>query len=143
MRKSEEREDAPILIVEDDEDLRTVLSDLLREEGWAVIAVESLSAAHVALATVRPALVLLDLRLQGQSSEMLLAELSDMVNPQTTVVVSGSVEGASTAAEYGVLSVAKPFDIDALVATVRRAIAEGDALLATSSKRQGDRGGDE
>ena len=48
------------LVVEDDDDLRTALTQGLESEGFTVIAVASASAALEVVGAVRPDLVLLD-----------------------------------------------------------------------------------
>jgi DNA-binding NtrC family response regulator len=136
LTKRHERIDAPVLIVEDDADLRATLTEILESEGHTVLVAESVPSAREILARVRPAAVLLDLRLQGESSESLLAELCAVTNPQATVVLSGSKKGAELATEYGVVSVSKPFDVDTLVKLINRAAANGVAMLDAAPNRR-------
>ena len=55
-----------ILIVEDDRDIRGLLSDFLKREGFMVEVAESGAAADRVLARVMPDLVVLDLMLPGE-----------------------------------------------------------------------------
>lgn len=57
---------ATILIVEDDPDIRTLVADLLRREGFAVEAAESAAEMDSVLARLRPDLFILDLMLPGE-----------------------------------------------------------------------------
>src|SRR5262249_38701658 len=55
-----------ILVVEDDRDIRTLLADFLRREGYGVEVAEDSHAADRALAPIKPDLVILDLMLPGE-----------------------------------------------------------------------------
>jgi DNA-binding response OmpR family regulator len=127
-----------VLIVESDASLRGTLAEILQSEGYAVVVVTDVAAARSVLARVRPVAVLLDLRMADESSEPLLAELSGIVNPQATVVVSSSAMAMVMAGDYGVLSVPKPFELEELLDVLRRAISNGMALLESSPKRRSD-----
>jgi DNA-binding response OmpR family regulator len=71
---------ATVLVVEDDDDLRTALTHGLEAEGFAVRAVPSASAAYEVVDAVRPDVVLLDWWLsegeQGAAACRHLAEIS-------------------------------------------------------------------
>lgn len=138
LSKSQELSGAPVLIVEDDDALRVALQEVVEQAGYEVAIATSIVAARALLATVRPVAVVLAMRIGGDSSAAFLAELSGHVNPQTTIAISGSDAANALASEYGVLSVMKPFDIDALVDTLRRALCEGPQLLATSQRRRSE-----
>jgi two-component system, NtrC family, response regulator PilR len=81
------------LLVEDDGDLREILADSLRSEGWNVSEASSLEEAKICLKSRSFTLVVTDDRLpDGSSSDVLLqAELSQ---PSETVliVMSGDSE---------------------------------------------------
>ncbi len=118
-----------VLIVEDDPDVRAMLSALLAMEGFhAVGAEDGLEALHL-LRTVRhrapqtPCLVLLDLampRLGGL--EFRRAQLGDpTVAAVPVAVISGVSDIEQRARAIGaVATVAKPIDVDALMNVVRR-----------------------
>ena len=118
-----------VLIVEDDPDVREMLSALLSTEGFhAVAAEDGLEALHL-LRAVRhrapeiPCLVLLDLkmpRLGGQ--EFRRAQLGDPTVASVPVaVMSGAVDLEERAQDLGaVATVAKPINIDRLMDVVRR-----------------------
>jgi two-component system OmpR family response regulator len=55
-----------ILVVEDDPDIRRLVADLLRNEGFAVEEAEGAVAMDAALARMRPDLMILDLMLPGE-----------------------------------------------------------------------------
>src|SRR5262245_45582811 len=55
-----------ILIIEDDPDIRRLVGDLLRREGFAVEEAENAVAMDAVLARARPDLLVLDLMLPGE-----------------------------------------------------------------------------
>lgn len=69
---------APILVVEDDRDLREVLSESLRFEGYDVLeAVDGADALARFHDGVRPAVMLLDLIMPRMDGRQLLAAMRD------------------------------------------------------------------
>jgi CheY-like chemotaxis protein len=118
-----------VLIVEDDPDVREMLSVLLETEGFYVVGAEDgLEALHL-LRTVRhrapqvPCLILLDLmmpRLSGH--EFRRAQLGDPTVASVPVaVMSGASDLEQRAQALGaVATLAKPIDCDLLVDVVRR-----------------------
>jgi DNA-binding response OmpR family regulator len=126
-----------VLIVEDDQDTRDMLSALLVTAGFhAVSAEDGLEALHL-LRTVKhrapdvPCLVLLDLmmpRLSG--NEFRRAQLGDPVVAGVPIAV---MSGATDAAERGqtlgaVATLTKPLDVDVLLSVVRRYCAPAPAV---------------
>lgn len=117
-----------ILIVEDDADMRDMLSMLLSNEGFhAVTAEDGLEGLHL-LRAVRhrtpdtPCLVLLDLtmpRLGG--SEFRRAQLSDPIVASVPVaVLSGAHDALQRARALGaVAALTKPIDLETLLEVVR------------------------
>jgi CheY-like chemotaxis protein len=117
-----------VLIVEDDADMRDMLSMLLANEGFhAVAAEDGLEGLHL-LRAVRhrtpdtPCLVLLDLtmpRLGG--SEFRRAQLSDPIVAGVPVaVLSGAQDALQRARALGaVAALTKPIDLETLLAVVR------------------------
>ena len=118
-----------VLIVEDDPDVREMLSTLLSTEGFhAVAAEDGLEALHL-LRAVRhrapevPCLVLLDLKMPRLGGdEFRRAQLGDPTVASVPVaVMSGAVDLEQRAQDLGaVATVAKPINIDRLMDVVRR-----------------------
>jgi len=118
-----------VLIVEDDPDVREMLSTLLSMEGFhAVAAEDGLEALHL-LRAVRhrapdvPCLVLLDLKMPRLGgNEFRRAQLGDPTVASVPVaVMSGAVDLEQRAQDLGaVATVAKPINIDRLMDVVRR-----------------------
>jgi DNA-binding NtrC family response regulator len=81
----------PILIVEDDPDLRMLLVALFDDEGLAAVAVETGPEAIVWLRDRRPALVILDLNVPKVPREGVLQELLDRYEGTVPVITVASL----------------------------------------------------
>jgi CheY-like chemotaxis protein len=120
-----------ILVVEDDDDLRTLLASVIADDSAAigaarVIAVGSADEALLTLRALIPDLIMLDLRLPGMDGFELCRRLKlDPVIARVPVVAVSAMapvaEAERRAIEAGCVEyVAKPFDLDALSAVVAR-----------------------
>ena len=111
-----------ILVVEDDPNLRRVLSILFETQGWSVAAVETAEEALHRLAEVQPHFVLTDLRLPGMDGIALLGRLLAR-QPSLPVAVAsahGDVPLALTAVRNGAVDfLVKPIDRDRLLRCVQ------------------------
>lgn len=120
--------EARILIIEDDDVTAECLSDLLASEGYTA---EVLPAPRTveAIRQAQPDLVLLDLILPDTGGEDLLRGLraaSDLAN-LPVVVLSAVPRLAERAASLPVQGcVAKPFELDVLLHTVREALGQAE-----------------
>ena len=118
-----------VLIVEDDPDVRDMLSTLLSLEGfYAIGAEDGLEALHL-LRTVRhrapetPCLVLLDLKMPRLGGhEFRRAQLGDPIVANVPVaVMSGAVDLEQRARDLGaVATLPKPIDVENLLDVVRK-----------------------
>jgi DNA-binding response OmpR family regulator len=113
--------DALIVLVEDDEDIRGLVRDMLTREGFAVEVADTAAALDQILARKRPDLVVLDLMLPGEDGLSICRRLRSggrvpilMLTAKSDPVdrVVGLEMGAD---DY----VAKPFDPRELLARVR------------------------
>lgn len=52
-----------VLVVDDDDRIRTVVTEVLQDEGYDVVEATNGAAALERLATVQPAVILLDMRM--------------------------------------------------------------------------------
>ena len=114
----------PILVVEDDAAIRTILCELLTDEGIPVVAVESLAEARHHLATTEVSGVILEHIVDDGTADFLLDELKGSSTPPPVVLVSGDPAAVAIANQYGVAFKRKPFDADDLLAAVE-AMHEG------------------
>ena len=114
----------PLMIVDDDDDLRDALADIMTAQGYEVAAFADARAALAALeAGVTPFLILLDLMMPGMSGwEFRAAQLENptlALIPVVVVTAAGNLsDGAGTLSSVEVLY--KPFALDILLPTVAR-----------------------
>ena len=135
-----------ILLVEDDRDIREMLSTLLETAGFAVHACDSAERGLDALREGDFDLILTDYALPRQSGMWLLehAKAEGLIEETPVLIVTAHphVEGAS-----GYEIIQKPFDLDDLVERVRFRV-EGvgprrsrSPEIGSHARRNGDDGG--
>jgi CheY-like chemotaxis protein len=109
-----------ILVVEDDEDTRVVLQDLLELNGFVVRTSPDARHALAAARAVAPSLILVDYFMPDADGAWVVKELRACGLGQVPVVVTtGSNEGREEAERLGVRSLEKPFDVSRLLELVR------------------------
>jgi DNA-binding NarL/FixJ family response regulator len=126
----------PLLVIDDDDDFRTFVADLLRGAGHQVDEAATGSDALARVRAARPSLVVLDVHLPDISGYEVCRELRDEFGDLLPIIfisgertdsydrVSGLLLGAD---DYLV----KPFATDELLARVRRLLtrsAQGEAV---------------
>ena len=115
--------EASILLVEDDESLRRVVSRHLRGLGYDVReAISAEEAVDALRAGLRPGLVLLDLNLPGDTGWDLLRrpELAHAGSPPVVITSATSVSPRRLE-EFQVAGyLPKPFPLETLIATIER-----------------------
>jgi DNA-binding NtrC family response regulator len=116
-----------VLIVEDEEIVRQLLTGLLREEGYAVDAVATGEDALKALDRELYDLVLLDLNLPGMHGMNVLSAAPALQTDAEFIVMTafGSVDNAVEAMKLGAFDyVNKPFRTEELLLTLERALQQ-------------------
>ena len=110
-----------VLIAEDDPDLRELVAITLADAGLAVEVACDGREALERVAARKPDLVLLDMMMPVMDGRAFCRELGLTEAPPRVVVMTAADRVAQSAQEVGAVGwLAKPFDIDDLVATVRR-----------------------
>ena len=106
-----------ILVVDDDEAIRDVIADLLREQGYDVTTAEN---GAVALREIRkarhPDVVLLDLMMPVMSGWEVLEQMQGTAELADIPVIVMSAMAAPGTSEH----LDKPVDLERLLATVER-----------------------
>jgi DNA-binding response OmpR family regulator len=118
-----------ILIVEDDEAIRTMLEDLLRDQQYSVAAAADGAEALALIAERLPDLVVLDLMMgPGMSGWKFLeahGERRELTSVPVLVLSASGPTGLREASELGApVFLAKPFVVDELLSEVRRLLEE-------------------
>jgi CheY-like chemotaxis protein len=127
------RQGARVLVIDDEEDVRELIAELLGAEGYAVatapdgqLAVEAVRATHFDVAT-------LDLRMPGMSGRETLASLRAVDPGLAVIIASGYVtdEDRQVCGALGACEVVtKPFSVARLLAVVDSALEARRAAIA-------------
>src|SRR5262249_22709896 len=112
-----EHASAPVLVVDDETDIRESIRDILEMEGYCVCCAANGKEALDVLSTVRPGLILLDLMMPVMSGYELLQRLkeSDAFSSIPVTVVSAF---GDRAAVRDACILRKPVDLDLLLHVV-------------------------
>ncbi len=133
-----------VLIVDDEAGVRSALSGVLRDEGYAVEAVESGEACLDRVVRAPYDVIVLDIWLPGMDGLTTLARLRERRVDSPVVMISGhgNIESAVRAIKMGAFDfVEKPLSLDKTVLVVgnavrqRRLEAENRALRAHVDRR--------
>ena len=121
---------APILLVEDDEALGTLLARHLRAHGHSVVVAGSTEETISALEHgLRPSMVLLDINLPGETGwSVLRHEAFEAAGRPPVVVASAMSVSPARLREFGIAGyLPKPFGLDTLRSTIERVLgSEGE-----------------
>ncbi len=116
-----------ILIVDDERDIRELISDILEDEGYATRLAGNSDDAMGAINTEAPALIILDIWLKDSRMDGIdILKTVKRDNPDVPVVIisgHGNIEIAVAAIKQGAYDfIEKPFNIDQLLVVIRRAM---------------------
>ena len=127
-----------ILVVDDDESIRTRCVQLLKRKSYAVKSASDGSQALFAIAKEWFSLVLADIRMPGINGIDLLKKIKE-TSPDTEVIMLtgyGTVESAVEAMKLGAYDyVTKPFDMDRLLKIVEHVETQFSLKTEISSLR--------
>ena len=116
-----------ILVVDDEEDIRDLISGILRDEGYETRMAGDSDAAIAAMRLRRPQLVILDIWLQGSKLDGIqILDTLKREQPDVPVVMisgHGTIETAVSSIKKGAYDfIEKPFKADRLLHVVERAL---------------------
>jgi DNA-binding response OmpR family regulator len=138
---------ASVLVAEDDHEMRTLLVDVLRAEGYEVA--EAQHGVDVLLRFVRDDpeqfdLIISDIRMPGVTGLEFLEGLREQEGFPPTVLITAFGDAATHAEAIRLGAVAvvdKPFEISELLALVRRTLARTEGR-DHATRRQGETPGE-
>jgi CheY-like chemotaxis protein len=118
-----------ILVVNDDTAFLELMQQLLEDEGYAAEVLKSTKNALEHIKERRPALIVLDVRINNEEAGLLLLDLITL-DPETrsipVIIASANLRALAgredELAAKGIYVIAKPFDIDDLAALIRNAL---------------------
>lgn len=116
-----------ILIVDDEKDMRWLLTNILKEDGYAIHEAENAEeATRFFKKDSTPDLILLDLRIPGEMDGIGLLREIKKSRPETQVIILtayGNIQSAVEATKLGAYDyLTKPFENDRLRLTIKRAL---------------------
>ncbi|MCF1709818.1 sigma-54 dependent transcriptional regulator [Tabrizicola sp. J26] len=116
-----------ILIVDDEKDIRELIGDILRDEGYQVRLAGNSDACMAEINAEPPALMILDIWLKDSQMDGIdILKTVRRSNPDVPIVIisgHGNIEIAVAAIKQGAYDfIEKPFNIDQLMVVVSRAM---------------------
>jgi len=116
-----------ILVVDDEDDVRRFLTAVLEKRGYVVVTAEDGRQAYSIAEQQRPDLIVLDLQMPNKTGTDFYRRLTkhDELREIPIIVVSG-LAGRHLAVSSAFAVFDKPINPDEFLATVERALGEGD-----------------
>ena len=134
-----EAEPLGLLIVDDEESVRSALERFLRGQGYDVLTADSGEAALRAVRSHRLACLLLDIRLPDTSGIDLVPKLLEL-EPDAAILVLSAVDEAASATlcmQRGAMDyLTKPVDLPQLGRAIRGALRRRDTRIQTNKINQ-------
>src|ERR1051326_8539461 len=114
---------APILIIDDDADIRDVLKIVLEANGYCVrLASDGLDGLAKLQTGTPPAMILLDLMMPRMDGEQFMEQMrAKRLGEIPVVIMSGNLPGGKSQNQFGAAScLNKPVEYNELLKTVRQ-----------------------
>lgn len=113
-------EDYTVLVVDDSEDMRVLLYQLLHDEGYGVLQAEDGQQALQQASEYHPDLILMDMSLPGMNGWEVVQHLRQTQKYRDTPIIAVTAHTTAADAERSIaagctLHINKPFDILALL----------------------------
>ena len=130
-----------ILLVDDDDDLRSVFREKLEYSGHEVDEADSAEVALAKVSAFDPALVLTDVRMDGMTGLELLGRIRESMENVDVIVMTGhdTMTSAVEAMKSGAFDyLVKPVGLKELVAVVDRCLSDQKMNRAAAEQREAD-----
>jgi two-component system, NtrC family, response regulator AtoC len=127
-----------VLVVDDEADIRGLLTDILKDAGYKVREAKTGAEAIEAVDKQMPDLVMMDVKLPDQDGLAVLRQLKRAHQDLEVIVMTayGGSSSAIKAMEHGAYDyVTKPFEMDDLLATLKRVFEHADMSNEVSALR--------
>jgi two-component system response regulator AtoC len=114
-----------ILVVDDERSVRLFLTELFEQENIDVALARNGAEALEKLASEKPDIIVLDLKLPDSSGLELIPRIKKLYDEMEIIVITalGTVENAVRSIKLGAFDfITKPFDIDKIMISVQRTI---------------------
>ena len=132
-----------ILIVDDEKDIRELIADILKDEGYATRLAANSDACMEQINAAAPALMILDIWLKDSRMDGIdILKTVKRDNPDIPIIIisgHGNIEIAVAAIKQGAYDfIEKPFNIDQLMVVISRAMETARLRRENSSLRRRD-----
>ena len=132
-----------ILIVDDERDIRELVSDILKDEGYTTRLAANSDACEAEIEREEPALIILDIWLKDSRLDGIdILKMVKRDHPGIPVVIisgHGNIEIAVAAIKQGAYDfIEKPFNIDQLMVVIRRAMETSRLRRENTALRRRD-----
>jgi DNA-binding NtrC family response regulator len=131
-------ENARILIIDDDENIRKVLTAILEEEGYAIESVDTGKKAIERTKRKAYNLALIDIRLPDMEGIELLTKMKDTTPKMRKIIITGypTVHNAVEAVNRGADGyIMKPFDVEKVLKTIENQLKKQQAEKKYSQEK--------
>lgn len=112
-----------VLVIDDDEQIRSLVSALLKDEGFVVETAADGASGLERLTTLQPELILLDMLMPGMNGIEFIRRYRDRPGPHAPIVLFTAAQGGLIVDQADIevsATLAKPFDLDDLLRVVDR-----------------------
>ncbi|MCX8509160.1 MAG: sigma-54 dependent transcriptional regulator [Rhodobacteraceae bacterium] len=132
-----------ILIVDDERDIRELISDILKDEGFSTRLAANSDECMAEINAAAPALMVLDIWLKDSRMDGIdILKTVKRDNPDVPIIIisgHGNIEIAVAAIKQGAYDfIEKPFNIDQLTVVIARAMETSRLRLENASLRRKD-----
>jgi two-component system, NtrC family, nitrogen regulation response regulator NtrX len=132
-----------ILITDDERDIRELISDILRDEGFTTRLAGTSDDCMAQIAAEVPALMILDIWLKDSNMDGIdILKTVKRDHPEVPIVIisgHGNIEIAVAAIKQGAYDfIEKPFNIDQLLVVIRRAMETSRLRRENSELKRGE-----
>ncbi len=132
-----------ILITDDERDIRELISDILKDEGFTTRLAANADQCMAEIAKDKPALMILDIWLKDSHMDGIdILKSVKRDHPEIPIVIisgHGNIEIAVAAIKQGAYDfIEKPFNIDQLMVVIRRAMETSRLRRENQELKRGD-----
>ena len=132
-----------ILITDDERDIRELISDILKDEGFQTRLAANSDQCMAEIAKAKPALMILDIWLKDSGMDGIdILKSVKRDHPDIPIVIisgHGNIEIAVAAIKQGAYDfIEKPFNIDQLMVVIRRAMETSKLRRENQELKRGD-----
>ena len=132
------RDNSRILIVDDEQQMRSAMQAVLGRLGYAVLSAKDGSEALNILEQSSPAMIISDMKMPVMDGERLLEKVTELYPdiPLVLITAYGTIEQAVTAMKRGAFDfITKPFSAEDIERVVNRVFSLGTSVAAKKARR--------